>query len=338
MNAQRIVLLKRPTGIPDESAFGLEEVDVPNNLKSGELQLHGIYYSVDPYMRARMNSDSTYIAPFQLNCPIEGHVIARVAKSNSTGFLTGDWVIGQLPWATEFVVAHELVKKVDLASSLVTEALGVLGMTGLTAYFGMLHVGKPKAGETVVISDAAGAVGNVAGQIARIQGCRAVGIVGSQEKADLIVQQFKFDAAINYKKAKTAQALGEEIKKSCPRGVDVYFDNVGGPTSDIVMQNMNVHGRIAICGQISLYNLRELPRDRDIEPLLLSRSITMQGFSLTDYEVQFPEAIRQLTLWLADGSIVSSETIMNGFENLPKAFIGLFSGRNIGKMIVQAAA
>jgi len=338
MKAKRFVLLERPVGVPDESAFGLESVIVPDGLKDNELRLHGLYYSVDPYMRGRMNAESSYIAPFRLNRPIEGHVIARVAESKSPGFEIGDLVVGQLPWATEFVISHELVKKVDLKDSLATESLGVLGMTGLTAYFGLLKIGQPKAGDTVVISGAAGAVGNVAGQIAKIKGCTVVGIVGSDEKSELIKRQFKFDAAINYKTALTAQSLQDEIKKNCPNGVDVYFDNVGGPISDLVIQSMNNFGRIAICGQISLYNLKDIPKYRDLEPLLLTRSISMKGFSVNDFEDQFPEATRQLSEWLAEGKLESSETIIDGFENLPKALIGLFSGKNIGKMIVKAAA
>jgi NADPH-dependent curcumin reductase CurA len=176
------------------------------------------------------------------------------------------------------------------------------------------------------------------GQIAKIKGCRVVGIVGSDEKSELIKRQFKFDAAINYKTALHAQSLLDDIKKTCPNGVDVYFDNVGGPISDLVIQNMNAHGRVAICGQISLYNLKNIPKDRDVEPLLLTRSISMKGFSISDFEDQFSEATRQLSQWLADGKLESSETIIDGFENLPKALIGLFSGNNIGKMIVKAAA
>lgn len=338
METKRFVLLKRPVGIPDESAFGLEDVIVPTGLKDGELRLHGVYYSVDPYMRGRMNAGSSYIAPFALNKPIEGHVVARVSDSKAPHFKSGDLVYGQLPWATDMVVPHELVKRIDLRDSLASEYLGVLGMTGLTAYFGMLKIGRPKSGDTVVISGAAGAVGGVAGQIAKISGCRVVGIVGSDEKSRLIQEHFKFDSAINYKKALTAKVLQDKIKESCPNGIDVYFDNVGGPISEAVMQNMNTQGRIVVCGQIALYNLNEIPKETEIEPLLLARSISMKGFSVSDFEEQFPEATQQLSKWLSEGKIESSETILDGFANLPKALIGLFSGKNIGKMIVKAAA
>ena len=338
METKRFVLLKRPVGVPDESAFGLEEGVVPAGLKDGELRLHGLYYSVDPYMRGRMNAGSSYIAPFALNKPIEGHVVARVFDSKAANIKNGDLVYGQLPWATEMVVPHEMVKRIDLKDSLASEYLGVLGMTGLTAYFGMLKIGRPKPGDTVVVSGAAGAVGGVAGQIAKINGCRVVGIVGSDEKARLIKEHFKLDSSINYKKILTANALQDEIKKSCPSGVDIYFDNVGGPISEAVIQNMNTHGRIVICGQIALYNLKEIPKETELQPLLLARSISMKGFSVSDFEEQFPEATQQLSKWLSEGKIESSETILEGFDNLPKALIGLFSGKNIGKMIVKAAA
>jgi len=336
INSKQFVLLERPAGVPNESAFGLKNVVIPNHLDKDELKLHGLYYSVDPYMRGRMNEINPYIAPFKLNQPIEGNVVARVIESRSESFKAGDLVVGQLPWATEMIVPQLAVKKINLKESLASESLGVLGMPGHAAYFAMLKIGQPKAGETVLISAAAGAVGSVAGQIAKIKNCKVVGIVGSDEKTKLVTEHFKFDSAINYKSAKTAKTLEEDIKKSCPNGIDVYFDNVGGPISEIVIRNMNSHGRIVICGQISLYNLKGFPKEPEIEPLLLSRCISMQGFSVSDYENELPEATAQLSKWLSEGKLESSETIINGFDNLPKAFIGLFSGKNIGKMIVRA--
>jgi NADPH-dependent curcumin reductase CurA len=211
----------------------------------------------------------------------------------------------------------------------------VLGMTGMTAYFGLLDIGRPKAGETVVISGAAGAVGCTAGQIAKIKECRVVGIVGTEEKAKLLKGHFKFDDALNYK---TSSNLSEEIKSACPRGVDIYFDNVGGPISDAVLENMNPHGRVILCGQISLYNSPNAPQGPRPTPLLLSRSISMEGFIVSNFKARFPEAISVLSKWLDDGKIEASETIVQGFENLPKALIGLFSGANTGKMLVRAAA
>jgi NADPH-dependent curcumin reductase CurA len=229
INSRQIVLLERPVGVPDESAFGIENTVVSGSLAAGEIRLHGLYYSVDPYIRVRMNDQESHIAPFALHKPMEGNVIARVAESKSYGFARGDLVFGQLPWATDMVISPSKVKKINLRDSLASEYLGVLGLTGLTAYFGLLKIGQPQSGDTVVISGAAGAVGSVAGQIAKIKGCRVIGIVGSDEKCELITSRFKFDAAINYK---TARNLDAEIKLSCPNGVDIYFDNVGGPLSD----------------------------------------------------------------------------------------------------------
>lgn len=335
LSSEQFVLLKRPVGIPDESVFGLEEVVIPTELKENELRLHGLYFSVDPYMRGRMNDAKSYVAPFALNQPIEGSVIARVGESKTPDFKEGDLVCGQLPWATEMVVTSEKVRKINTKDALASEYLGVLGMTGLTAYFGLLKIGQPKAGETVVISGAAGAVGSVAGQIAKIKGCKVIGLAGSDEKATLLKERFGFNDAINYKKTPD---LTSRLKQACPEGVDIYFDNVGGAISDAVMQNMNFQGRVVLCGQISLYNAKEIAIGPRIQPLILTRSILMQGFIVSNFQAQFPEATEELSKWLADGKLESKETIVEGFSNLPKALIGLFSGKNIGKMIVHAAA
>jgi NADPH-dependent curcumin reductase CurA len=332
---KRFVLLKRPNGMPDESDFGLEKTALPALLKENELRLLGVYYSVDPYMRGRMNDGKSYISPFALKQPIVGAVVARVMESRSPDFKPDDLVVGQLPWSTEIIIASKEVHNIDANKAFATDYLGVLGMTGMTAYFGLLDIGRPKAGETVVISGAAGAVGCTAGQIAKIKECRVVGIVGTEEKAKLLKGHFKFDDALNYK---TSSNLSEEIKSACPRGVDIYFDNVGGPISDAVLENMNPHGRVILCGQISLYNSPNAPQGPRPTPLLLSRSISMEGFIVSNFKARFPEAISVLSKWLDDGKIEASETIVQGFENLPKALIGLFSGANTGKMLVRAAA
>ena len=334
INAERFVLLKRPTGVPNETDFRLEKVTVSSELKDNQLRLHGLYYSVDPYMRGRMNDIKSYVAPFTLNQPIEGSVIARVADSKSSGFKVGDFVFGQLAWATDLVVESASVTKIDTTNALPSEYLGILGMTGLTAYFGLLKIGQPKEREVVVISGAAGAVGTVVGQIAKIKGCRTIGIVGSDEKEKLIKDRFGFDDSINYKAHKNLTA---QIKLACPNGIDIYYDNVGGTISDAVMQSLNTKARVILCGQISLYNAKEVPVGPRIQPLLLTRSVLMQGFIVSNYQSQFPEAIAELSQWLQEGKIVSSETILEGFDNLPKALIGLFSGKNTGKMLVKAA-
>ena len=331
---ERFVLLKRPVGVPDESAFGLENVTIAGDLKENEIRLHGLYYSVDPYMRGRMNDAKSYVAPFALHQPIEGGVVARVAESNALNFMKGDLVYGQLPWATEMIIDAGKVRKIEPNEAIPSEYLGVLGLTGLTAYFGLLRIGQPQVGETIVVSGAAGAVGTVVGQIGKIKNCRVVGIVGSDPKAKLLTDRFKFDEAINYR---VTDGLGARIKEACPNGIDVYFDNVGGVISDAVMQNMNDRSRVVLCGQIALYNAKEAPVGPRIQPLLISKSILMQGFIVGNYAAQFPEASVELRRWLDDGKLESSETIMEGFDNLPKALIGLFSGKNVGKMVIRAA-
>ncbi len=331
--AKRFILSKRPVGIPDESTFGMQEVKLPNETKANELCLHSLYFSVDPYMRSRMNDAKSYVPPFEMNQPIEGSVIARVVESKDSNFKTGDLVLGQLPWATDMLVTTDRVRKINSTEAQASEYLGVLGMTGLTAYFGLLKIGQPKTGETVLISGAAGAVGNVVGQIAKIKGCKVVGIVGSDEKERLLKDRFQFDETVDYKKH---QGLEQRIKKACPQGVDVYYDNVGGEVSDAALQNMNSFGRVVLCGQIALYNSKDVGLGPRLQPLMLVRSLLMQGFIISQFENQFPEALKDLTNWVRDGKIKSSETILEGFHNLPKAFIGLFSGKNIGKMIVKA--
>ncbi|MCY7292763.1 MAG: NADP-dependent oxidoreductase, partial [Ferruginibacter sp.] len=205
--------------------------------------------------------------------------------------------------------------------------------TGLTAYFGLMQIGKPTAGETVVVSGAAGAVGIVVGQIAKIQGCRVVGIAGSDDKIKMLTEEFGFDEAINYK---TTPDMNKAIAAACPKGVDVYFDNVGGEISDAVIKNINFNARIALCGQISLYNSTETPMGPRLQPMLLTRSVLMQGFIVTNYQPQFSEGMKILAQWVKEGKLKFTETIQHGFENLPKALLGLFKGENTGKMIVEA--
>ena len=344
MSAARFILSKRPVGMPEESDFGLERTLLSGELKEGEIRLHGLYYSVDPYMRGRMSETKSPGAPYALYAldePIEGGVVARVVDSRDPVFKAGDLVFGQLPWATEIIVTSSKIRKIDTSCALASEYLGILGMTGLTAYFGLSRIGRPKAGETVVISGAAGAVGSVAGQIAKIKDCRVIGIVGSDDKAKLLKGRFGFDVAMNYKSGESSSVtedLASRIRGVCPEGIDVYFDNVGGAISDAVMQNMNFQGRVVLCGQISLSNAEKVPLAPRIQPLILSRSLLMQGFRVSDFQAQFSEGVDALSKWLTEGRLESTETIIEGFDNLPRAFIGLFSGKNIGKMIVKASA
>jgi NADPH-dependent curcumin reductase CurA len=230
------------------------------------------------------------------------------------------------------VASEKDIRKIDTALAPAGYYLGILGMPGLAAYFGILHIGKPKATDTVVVSGAAGAVGLVAGQIAKLQGCRVVGIVGTDEKVKVLLDEFGFDGAINYK---TEKDLQKAVATCCPAGVDIYFDNVGGEISDAVINNLNFHARVALCGQISMYNNTEMSVGPRIQPILLTKSVLMQGFIVSNYQDQFPEAIQQLVQWTKSGKLRYTETLIHGFDQLPRAFLALFKGRNTGKMIVE---
>ena len=332
MNTRQIVLASRPKGLPTEQNFRFENIELAE-IQANEVLLEGMYYSVDPYMRGRMNDTKSYTPPFQIDQPIEGGVIARVVETKSTNFKLGDIVLGGLPWREKIIATEKNLQKIDTTIAPASYYLGLLGMPGLTAYFGLMHIGKPVAGETVVVSGAAGAVGIVVGQIAKIQGCRVIGIAGSDEKTALLKSEFGFDETINYN---TCTDLKKAIAELCPGGVDIYFDNVGGSISDAVISNINFHARIPLCGQISLYNNTEQPVGPRLQPMLLTRSVLLQGFIITNFQSRFPEGIQHLAQWAKEGKLKFTETIVHGFDQLPTALIGLFKGDNTGKMIVQA--
>lgn len=332
MTTKQIVLASRPKGIPTSDNFRFENVELPG-LQDGEVLLNGLYYSVDPYMRGRMDDKKSYVPPFNIDQPMEGGVVATVIQTKSENFKTGDKVLGRLPWREQMIASEKGLQKIDTNIAPASYYLGILGMTGLTAYFGLMHIGKPKAGETVVVSGAAGAVGIVVGQIAKINGCRVIGIAGSEEKIKLLKEQFGFDEAINYK---TTTNIRKAIFDVCPNGVDIYFDNVGGEISDAVISNINFHARIPLCGQISLYNSSIAPLGPRIQPMLLTRSVLMQGFIVGNFQSQFPEGIQHLAQWVKEGKLKFTETIVHGFDQLPTALLGLFKGENTGKMIVEA--
>ena len=332
MKTKQIVLASRPVGIPTLDNFRFESVELPD-LKDGEVLLEGMYYSVDPYMRGRMNDSKSYVPPFQIDQPMAGGVVAKVVTSKSADLKPGDTVFGMLPWRIQTIAPANDLQKIDASSAPLSYHLDVLGMTGLTAYFGLMEIGKPKAGETVVVSGAAGAVGLVVGQIAKVHGCRVVGIAGSDEKINLLKDKYGFDEAINYK---TVSNMKKAIAESCPKGVDIYFDNVGGEISDAVISNINFHARIALCGQISLYNSTEMPMGPRLQPMLLNRSVLMQGFIVSNFQSQFPEGMSHLEKWVKEGKIKFEQTIVDGFDQIPTALLGLFKGDNIGKMVVEA--
>jgi NADPH:quinone reductase len=332
MTTKQIVLASRPKGKPVVENFETKSIELPE-IKEGEILLQPLFYSVDPYMRGRMNDAKSYTAPFEIGKPITGGGVAKVIKSNIDTFKTDDIVAGNLPWQQQCITTEKGLQKIDTAIAPASYYLGILGMPGLTAYFGLMHIGKPIAGETVVVSGAAGAVGIVVGQIAKLQGCRVIGIAGSDEKIKLLKEAFGFDEGINYK---TVADINKAIAGACPKGVDIYYDNVGGEISDGVISNINFNARIVLCGQIALYNGTETPMGPRLQPMLLTRSVLMQGFIIGNYQSQFSEGIRHLAMWVQQGKLKYKETIVKGFDKLPAALLGLFSGDNIGKMIVEA--
>ena len=326
-----IILESRPVGKPKLSDFKTTHDEIPH-LETGEILLKSSYISVDPYLRGRMSDAKSYAVPFQLHQPISSGIIAEVIESNHKGFSKGDYVSGLLQWKEYQKTDGSGLLKADPAKAPLSAYLGVLGMTGLTAYLGLTEIGKPRKGETLVVSGAAGAVGSIVGQIGKIIGCRVIGIAGSDEKVELLKSKYGFDDGINYN---STPDIKKAIAALCPDGVDIYFDNVGGHISDGVLANINKFARIIICGSISVYNETEIPVGPRVEPLLIKSSALMQGFIVGNYATGFPEAIQQLATWLKEGKLTYSETIVEGFDHIPQAFIDLFEGKNSGKMIVK---
>jgi NADPH-dependent curcumin reductase CurA len=330
-NNRVITLEKRPIGLPKLSDFKMITEAIPDPGQN-EMLLKAVYISVDPYLRGKMNDVKSYTPPFELHKPISSAVISEVVKSNNNDFVIGDMVSGYIDWKEYQVSNGSGLLKVNKDAAPLSTYLGVIGNTGITAYLGLMQIGKPKKGETLVVSGAAGAVGSVVSQIGKLLGCRVVGIAGTDEKVDLLKNKFGFDEAINYK---TTPDLQQAVAQACPNGVDIYFDNVGGSVSDAVMLNLNPFARVPLCGSISAYNDTGLQKSMALHSLIVQRSILVQGFIVTQFTSQFKEAAQQLTVWLQEGKLVYTETIKEGFENIPEAFIGLFSGMNEGKMVVK---
>lgn len=328
----RVILLnKRPVGKPVLSDFKFAYEAVPV-VKAGNVLLKTNLVSVDPYLRGRMNESKSYISSFEIDKPIYSGIIAEVTASEHPGFKKGDFVLGNLAWKDYQLSDGQGLKKLNTKVPGLSLYLGVLGMTGITAYLGLTEIGTPRPGETLVVSGAAGAVGSVVGQVGKIFGCRVVGITGSDEKAELLKTKFKFDAAINYK---TAPALRKAVRDNCPSGVDIYFDNVGGEISDAVLVNINKYARLPVCGGISQYNNTKISVGPRLQPFILANSATMKGFLVYDFSEKIAAAEKQLAGWLKEGKLTYSETIVDGFENIPQAFLDLFEGKNFGKMIVR---
>ncbi len=328
---RKMTLASRPVGMPKESDFKLVEVPLlaPN---AGEMIIKSLYISVDPYMRGRMNDAKSYAAPVEIGAVMVGGVVGEVVQSNHPRFAVGDMVQGEFGWQTYTISNGKAVRKVDPKIAPISTSLGVLGMPGLTAYFGLLEIGQLKSGETVVVSGAAGAVGSIVGQIAKIKGCRAVGIAGSDDKVRYLIDELGFDGAFNYK---TTKNYVDKLKELCPNGVDVYFDNVGGAITDAVMPLINSHARLAICGQISQYNLEQPEMGpRWLWPLIVKQA-RVEGFLVFQFADRFPEAAQAMAGWIKEGKLKYKEDVVEGFGNLPKAFIGMLEGDNVGKRLVK---
>jgi len=332
MSNRTILLASRPQGKPTPNNFRFEDQEKPTP-SQGQVLLKALYVSVDPYMRGRMSDAKSYIPPFEVGQPINGGVVAEVVESQHPDLPVGTVVTGNLPWQEYSLSDGKGLTTVATDGPPISYYLGILGMPGLTAYFGLLDICRPKSGDTVVVSGAAGAVGSIVGQLAKIKGARVVGTAGSDEKVAYL-KELGFDEAINYK---TTPDIAQALADACPDGVDCYFDNVGGEITDAVYDLLNTHARIALCGQISTYNAEETPVGPRPEGKLLKTSSMLQGFIVSNYAKRFPEGVRELTQWVEQGKLTFEETITDGFDQIPAAFLGLFAGENTGKALVKVA-
>ncbi|WP_435066499.1 NADP-dependent oxidoreductase [Haloplanus sp. C73] len=325
---------ERPEGEPTMDSFALREREPPEP-RFGELLVRVRYLSVDPYMRGRMRDSASYAEPWAVGDPLQGGVVGEVVESESDAYEAGDLVTGRGTWADYTVLDADDVAPVDADVAGLPAYLGVLGMPGRTAYFGLLDVAEPRPGDTVVVSGAAGAVGSTVGQIAGLNGCRVVGFAGSDEKTAWLTDDLGFDAAINYK---ATDDYGAALDDAAPGGVGVYFDNVGGPITDAVFPKLNVDARVAVCGQIAHYNDETVPTGPRKLPQLIAPRARVEGLLVSDYATRFGTATEQLQSWVVSGEIQNRETVVDGLENAPDAFLGLFSGDNIGKQVVRVSA
>jgi NADPH-dependent curcumin reductase CurA len=331
MKSRRVRLVARPKGLPLDSDFQIEEFVVNPHLEAGQVLVRTLYLSIDPSMRIWISGQKSYIDPVPLGGVMFGAVVAEVLQSNSSKLQVGDKVQGFFGWVQHAVVSDKEARK--LPSDIPPELfLGVLGMNGMTAYFGLLDVGRPQAGETIVVSTAGGAVGSIVCQIARLKGLNVIGLAGSAEKCTTVVSEFGAHHCLNY----NDKDLGKQLRFVCPNGVDIYFDNVGGAVLDTVLPTLNKYARIVACGAIASYND---PRGHPIfnYAVIVSKSIRMEGFIILDYAKRYGEAAAALTGWLQEGRLKHQEHIVNGLENGPAAIRLLFSGQNSGKVLVRVA-
>ena len=334
-NNRRIVLASRPVGAPTQDNFRLETVAVPS-IKEGEVLLRSIYLSLDPYMRGRMNDAKSYAEPVAINEVMVGATVCQVEQSQNSDYQVGEWVLAYTGWQDYGVSNGEGLVKLGMKPSHPSFALGIMGMPGFTAYMGLLDIGQPKEGDTLVVAAATGPVGATVGQIGKLKGCRVIGVAGGEEKCRHAKEVLGFDECIDHK----AEDFAEQLAAACDKGIDVYFENVGGKVFDAVMPLLNTGARIPVCGLISQYNATSLPDGPDrmsaLMGMLLVKRIKMQGFIIfDDYAHRYNEFATQMAEWLAQGKIQYKEQVVEGFENAPQAFMGLLQGENFGKLVIK---
>ena len=328
-------LVSRPTGEPTAGNFKLVEAPVPE-LQDGQLLVRNHYMSLDPYMRGRMNDGKSYALPQALNAVMGGGTVGEVVASKNEGFKAGDKVVGMGGWQQYQVVTAEqrgMLRKVDDSKVPLSAYLGAVGMPGVTAWYGLMKIIEPKAGETIVVSAASGAVGGVVGQLAKGLGCRVVGLAGGPDKCAAVVKDLGFDACIDYKLHPDLKSLSAAMKDACPTGIDGYFENVGGLILDAVLMRANAFSRIAMCGMISGYNGEPIPLQ--FPQLILTNRMKVQGFIVSEHMQHWPQALKELGQGVASGKLKYRETVAQGIEAAPEAFIGLLKGRNFGKQLVK---
>jgi NADPH-dependent curcumin reductase CurA len=330
VRTQQIVLASRPTGAVEESNFRLVETELPA-LEDGQLLVRVHYLSLDPYMRRRLDAGPGYAAPVELEQVIVGGTVGEVIESKHEGYQVGDFVVASLGWRTHAISDGTAMIKVDPKVVPLSAYLGVVGMPGVTAHYGLFELGNPRAGETVVVSAAAGAVGSAVGQLAKLRGCRAVGIAGGPTKCAYVVSELGFDACVDYR----APDFVDRLADATPNGIDVDFENVGGPVMDAILARLNPFARVALCGVISnydgaAYGLRNYPQ-------LLTNRVRLHGFIISDHMAYWPSALQELATLVATGKLRYRESIAEGLENAPRAFIGMLRGENLGKQLVKLA-
>jgi NADPH-dependent curcumin reductase CurA len=325
---QQILFKSRPEGMPSEDNFEMVETPLPA-IGEGEMLRRTIWLSVDPYMRGRMSLQKSYVPPANLGEPMVGQTVSEVLESKDPKFKPGDFVLGQDGWQAHAVGTGKGLRKLDPTQAPLSWSLGVLGMVGLTAYVAVLDIGQPKEGETLVVSAAAGAVGSIAGQIAKIKGCYVVGTASTDEKCTFVKEELGFDECVNYKKGE----IKETIAAACPKGIDIYIDNVGGPILESVLRRINVHARIALVGLISQYHDTRIQPGPNLGSILVNRA-TMRGMIIFDHFDRMSDFQRDMAGWIREGKIKYQEDIVTGLRNTPRAFLGLFEGANTGKRVV----